>query len=348
MPGGTLTIIPTYKCTAACKDCCFGSNPSITKRIPQDKVLNYIDEAAAVGSIQQICFSGGEPFLLKSDLEEAIERCAHHGFLTRIVSNGYWATSINAAETKLKRLVAMGLNEINFSTGKDHLEWVKIDFILNGMEAALSLGLTIALMIELRADSNICKTEIIKVAREQNREKLANSLEANMIHVVESPWMSFTEDETVPAAESSLINRFNVANASPCQSIFRTLVIPPSENLGICCGLPREEIEDLNLGDLNDNSIPELFNNSISDLLKIWLFAEGPEKMLSYAAKTDSSIEWENMYAHQCDVCRRVMTDEQVITAISKIDEHKMKELITKFSTFIASNSNTLPQLCNG
>jgi hypothetical protein len=34
-----LTILATYKCTAACQNCCFSSNPYLTKRITLQEIL---------------------------------------------------------------------------------------------------------------------------------------------------------------------------------------------------------------------------------------------------------------------------------------------------------------------
>src|SRR5258706_14735006 len=43
-----LTILPTYRCTAACAQCCFESNPHVEGRIPIERLLDYIDQGAPV------------------------------------------------------------------------------------------------------------------------------------------------------------------------------------------------------------------------------------------------------------------------------------------------------------
>ena len=40
-----LTIAPTYRCTAACKECCFRCTPQVKQILETDKILQYIDEA---------------------------------------------------------------------------------------------------------------------------------------------------------------------------------------------------------------------------------------------------------------------------------------------------------------
>lgn len=70
----TLTILPTYNCTAACENCCFGSHPGIAERVPLERILFYIDQAATLESVRLIVFSGGECFTLGDDLVAAVAR----------------------------------------------------------------------------------------------------------------------------------------------------------------------------------------------------------------------------------------------------------------------------------
>src|SRR5262249_4504743 len=142
----TLTLLVTYQCTAACSQCCFGCTPEKEGRIPQDRILAYIDQAAQMGSVVNVVFSGGECFLLGNDLVEAVGRASQHGLSTRCVTNGYWATSMFAAERRLRPLVDAGLKELNISTGDFHLEYVPVDRVACGAIAAYQLGLGLALM----------------------------------------------------------------------------------------------------------------------------------------------------------------------------------------------------------
>ena len=89
----TLTILPTYNCTAACEHCCFGSHPGIAERIPLPRILDYITQAAGLGTVKVIVFSGGECFTLGPELVIAIAKATELGLATRCVTNGCWAIS---------------------------------------------------------------------------------------------------------------------------------------------------------------------------------------------------------------------------------------------------------------
>ncbi len=57
----TLTILCTYTCTAACKQCCFESSPRVTGRLPLESILKRISEAhESFPDLRLVSFSGGE------------------------------------------------------------------------------------------------------------------------------------------------------------------------------------------------------------------------------------------------------------------------------------------------
>jgi hypothetical protein len=57
------------------------------------------------------------------------------------------------------------------------------------------------------------------------------------------------------------------------------------------------------------------------------IHAEGPERILAWAATHDPSIEWEHRYAHQCQACVRVFRDSKVRAVIAAHGHAKMPEI---------------------
>ena len=64
----------------------------------------YIDAAVeAFGeTLKVVVFTGGECFLLGLRLRLAIAYASHRGLSTRVVTNGYWATSVERAVRTLR------------------------------------------------------------------------------------------------------------------------------------------------------------------------------------------------------------------------------------------------------
>lgn len=75
----TLTILCTYTCTAACRQCCFESSPKVVGRLEREALPDRIKEAKSkFQNLKIVVFSGGEATLLKEDLYRS--RCFVYEF----------------------------------------------------------------------------------------------------------------------------------------------------------------------------------------------------------------------------------------------------------------------------
>ena len=61
-----ITVVTTYKCTAACRECCFQCSPKINVRLTYEEINRFITTAVREfkDSIQLCVFTGGECTLL--------------------------------------------------------------------------------------------------------------------------------------------------------------------------------------------------------------------------------------------------------------------------------------------
>lgn len=165
----TLTIITTYTCNAACKECCFECNPSIKHSLSFEEISQTITNAVdEYPSINLIVFTGGECFLLKTDLFKAIAFSSRLGKMTRCVSNGFWGKNQARAEEIAERVIDAGLSEINFSTGLDHQKWVHIKSVINACKALVKYDIPILVTIEKDSPESNCLSEILENNREFN------------------------------------------------------------------------------------------------------------------------------------------------------------------------------------
>lgn len=338
----TLTILPTYNCTAACENCCFGSHPGIEERIPLERLLDYVDQAAAMKSIRLLVFSGGECFSLGDDLVAAVERATSHGILTRCVTNGYWATTPERARQRLEPLYRAGLREINISTGDYHQQFVKPARVVTGAVEAVRVGMRVLVVVESRQGRAFTAQHLYADA--EFAALLADPLRAHMIKVIESPWISMQDAEAVGHNRDALASRDNLHLKKGCDSVLNTIVVTPGEQLGACCGLTREQIPEMHVGSLRQFGMSELYDAAVRDFLKVWLFVEGPEHILAWAASIDPSIEWENKYNHHCDACRAMYQDQKVRRVIRDNYRQKQADILLRFSLLNAyGREDTLP-----
>jgi HKD family nuclease len=326
----SLTILPTYRCSAACQDCCFGSNPRVKGQIPLDMILSYIDQAANLKTIELIVFSGGEAFLLGEDLDTAVSYASKRGLLTRIVTNAYWATNEDFAYKRLKKLKDVGLTELNVSTGDFHQEFVPFRNVINATLASLSLAMPMCIVVESRLGRSFTEKNLL--SEDRLRTALQDNTKNKFFKVIESPWMGNYDNETIQQDRSVYLNRDNVYLRKGCDSILANMVVTPYEKLGACCGLPREQIPELNIGSLKEKTLGELYQEAVEDLMKMWLFVEGPERIIAWAATKDPTIDWENKYAHQCDACRALYHDPKIREVIKKYHQEKKADILFRFA----------------
>ena len=325
----SLTILATYKCTAACENCCFGSNPSLTKRIGLEDILQFIEEAAVHPSLEVVAFSGGECFLLGDDLVKAVAFAHSKGLLTRVVTNGYWAKSMETGRRKLQALKDAGLSELNVSTGDYHQEWVPHETVVNAVQLGVELELDHTLMVvEMQKTRRVSFNTIKEDPRIQ---ALLAATDKAKFNIVESPWMPMDESEVIEQEGLTMLNSDSLHVKEGCHSIFTTVVVNPEREIGICCGLSREMIPELNM-DWGGKAVADLLEESCNDFMKIWLFVDGPEKILAWAASKNPNIDWENRYAHMCHACLAIYKSPEVRRTIAQHYRERVDDVLFRYN----------------
>ena len=117
-----LHILLTYKCNYECDHCFVWGSPWQTGVFRLSQLEEVYLQALEVGTVRQIYFEGGEPFLYYPILVKAVARAKELGFWVGIVSNSYWATSVEDALEWVRPLVKAGLDTIELSSDLFHGE----------------------------------------------------------------------------------------------------------------------------------------------------------------------------------------------------------------------------------
>jgi len=321
----TLSLIVTHKCTAACDHCCFSCHPGVSDHVPVPNLHKYIDQAVEVTSLAVVVFTGGECFLLGSDLDDLVGHAADNGFITRFVSNGYWATTLNIAAKRLSKLIDKGLAEANFSTGDMHQKYVKPEYVRNGAIAAADAGLNVNIMVENFQNSKFDFESFI------GDSTFSKYLEEERISIRTSPWMGFSgKTEIKQSTQYSKFVREHTSGIG-CSTVLRVIAITPKEQLMACCGLTMEDIEEVQLGDLRQFSIREIIDSQPDDFLKIWIHMEGPEAVVNFARRFDASIELPESCVHVCDTCRFMYHDDKIKDVLRKNPHPRKKQLLDAY-----------------
>ncbi|MDP8205041.1 MAG: radical SAM protein [Candidatus Electryonea clarkiae] len=115
-----LHLLLTYRCTYECDHCFVFSSPGSEATMTLELIKKAIREAKELGTVEDIYFEGGEPFLYYPVLLAGVKYAKELGFETGIVTNGYFATSIEDAVEWLQPLKEAGLDSLSVSDDDFH------------------------------------------------------------------------------------------------------------------------------------------------------------------------------------------------------------------------------------
>ncbi|MCH4171350.1 MAG: radical SAM protein [Lactobacillus sp.] len=323
-------VILSNKCSAACRECCFGCNPRKDTTLTNEEIFNFVDEVVATTNARFIVWTGGEAFMLGERLCEVLDYAQQRGLPSRIVSNGYWATSSNVAKQRLTKLKLSGLRELNLSTGDNHQEWVTIEKVLTAARESLRLGINTVVSIETTKHSHFKEKDLRQhpIYQSIENEGLDNRLE-----IVNAAWVSFHRDQEY---EYEDIDDAEINNG--CDHLFKFIGLNPKSELVACCGLTVDYIPEMNLGKFNqDSKLKQAYDQQKDDFMKRWLFVAGPINIMRMVKQWDKTIQIPK-FAHYCQTCAYIFQSEDIRQCILTNFSSIKDEINQKFENKIKIN----------
>lgn len=115
-----LHILLTYRCTFECDHCFVWSSPSARGTMTLTQLRDVLDQAVSLGSISQIYFEGGEPFLYYPILLEAAKYAHSLSLPFGIVTNAFFRTDAEDMRFWLKPFADLGMNSLFISDDVFH------------------------------------------------------------------------------------------------------------------------------------------------------------------------------------------------------------------------------------
>ncbi|MDQ7995213.1 MAG: radical SAM protein [Luteibacter sp.] len=322
-----LSIMLTYTCPAECTDCGTLSSPRSRENISLEAAKAYIEEAAS-RDFRVAVFTGGEATLRWKDLLAGLSYAREKGLKTRLVTNAHWATRESVARTKLRALIAAGLDEINYSTGDEHARFIPLERVALACRVAIDLGLSTFVMVESRKERAINREvllahpEILAIPEEKRRK----------LSISESPWMPLNPLEVEEYQQGRAATAESIDAHRPCHSLLNTWTIQADGRVGACCGLGMRTIPELNMGVVG-TPLSKMQEEAESDLVKLAIHYLGPMQILRWASGKDSRIQWEGMYAHQCQACARLYSDPRV-QRVMRAGREELKQSVAEAAIF--------------
>ncbi len=140
MPITGIHLLQTYKCNFECDHCFVYSCPEAKGVMTISDIRQILTEAKQVGNIEWVYFEGGEPFLYYSTMLWGLRAAKNCGFKTGIVTNAYWATSVEDAKEWLAPILEAGISDLTISDDVYHYGETEENLARYAYEAARELG----------------------------------------------------------------------------------------------------------------------------------------------------------------------------------------------------------------
>lgn len=114
-----LHLLLTHQCLLECEHCFVFGSPSQSGTMTGRSLEQILAQATELGSVEWIYFEGGEPFLYYSLLLKGVRAAAHYGFQVGVVTNGYWANSLEDAREALRPFAGL-VQDLSISSDRFH------------------------------------------------------------------------------------------------------------------------------------------------------------------------------------------------------------------------------------
>ena len=143
MPITGIHLLQTYKCNFECDHCFVYSHPNAKGVMTIADIRQILNQAKQVGHVKWIYFEGGEPFLYYQTMLWGLRAAKEYGFKTGIVTNAYWATSIEDAKEWLTPIAKTDISDLSLSYDAYHYDENEENLAKYAYEAAKELDLPV-------------------------------------------------------------------------------------------------------------------------------------------------------------------------------------------------------------
>lgn len=266
----TLAMMLTNKCNFYCDHCSVCAGPDVNDTLSDELIRKAIDHTYYIPSIRVVSFTGGEVTLYPEKLKMAIAYAHEKGFITRIVTNAWWANSLENARKWCAEFVKCGLDEINISYDDFHAEYLQ----LFGGEQNIKYA------VQALQETNM--SLLIGIVLAPGHKIKSKYIQANIGDSIQC-----FEGQIAPFGRARELlpekNFFKDQNIRACDDAGSSLVVLPTGKVAFCCGhaLFSEAQELFIIDNLNsDKTLIDMLDLMHRNVLIWYFYLNGPTKLL--------------------------------------------------------------------
>ena len=307
----------TDRCTASCEMCCFQCTPHNSFVQDEDLMKRYIDEAAQLGSVRYIAYTGGEallyPDLLKRMMRYGKER---HGFNSSLVSNGFWAADYEKGLVLMKELKECGLSGIRLSADKYHLKYVSPQTFRNALRILLETDLLDEISVLETADGTNIRSVI-----ETLRPEVYFAKELYLYPLCISKQTLTNQELNLGETD---IPKPCAWDKCACDDI-TGVVLGFDGYFYNCCSPYSFDIPKMRLGKAVETTLEDLERMRRDPFLEI-IRRKGVSWLAKKAKELNPEMVFKEYYSSSCELCRDVLCNRKLMEQL----EPFVKEAVWK------------------
>jgi MoaA/NifB/PqqE/SkfB family radical SAM enzyme len=214
-----LHLLLTYQCTFECDHCFAWGSPWQSGTMTLETIREILRQARQAGTVQSIYFEGGEPFMYYATLLQGVRLAARMGFQVGIVSNAYWATSLEDAVEWLRPL-ARYIQNISVSSDLFHYDEKLSQQAQDAAAAAEKLGIAVGTLSIARPEEKNVTSAFGQLPEGESAVMYRGRAVEKLISLASrQPWDSFTECPHENLREPGRVHVDPFGNLHICQGI---------------------------------------------------------------------------------------------------------------------------------
>jgi len=216
----SLHFLLTYQCNYECDHCFVWGSPSQEGTMTLAQIRDIYRQARELGTVKWIYLEGGEPFLYYPIMVRAAQEAAERGFRVGIVTNDYWATTVEDAVEWLRPLAGI-VQDLTISTDLFHYDEVMSAHARNALAAAEQLGIpTGTIICEVPEGAPDYPAQAAGEPVESGPIMFKGRAAVKLVEgVARRPWREFTECPHEKLDDPGRVHVDHLGNLHLCQGL---------------------------------------------------------------------------------------------------------------------------------
>lgn len=293
----------TTICPLHCSHCCQDYGEKVIPYLDSSEIAEMIEKISRDEQIKYVSFTGGEPFLDRERLYDALDAAGKYGLHASTVTSGFWATDDEITEKVIKTLHEKKLEVMTISRDSFHRSEVPDDNIKRILKWGSAYDLEVVLQI-----STIRDTDFGEILNPLRREVLNTKVEIYPVFYAGRAKEKIGKERLMYAETPR--HQF-------CGKGGACLIGADGEVYPCCSPLGKELF--FKLGNIKKHSMPEirekLQRNSILHILRNFGFDPFMD-----LAEEKLGLQIPEQIVSSCDLCALFFKEENILSFYANID----------------------------